>query len=479
MRLQAISRKVDTSCIVDSFSSYPAMHINTSQTACIGVGACVIVILLLAIHSHSFKKADYAKREFTDQTVDANEFEDLVQQERWEAAFDDKYLAWEIRVGDAHISIYDSRIVSTAFFAAKYAIEDKSTQSKERKHIRKKMLSLLRAHTFALVSQHGEASGSDNKCKAGHQPTFTRASAVNLWKLLPGFIDAIRLYKNKVCPTSLMSETGLLVDAIIRHKETSKEDAKRLIELMLQLHTKACFPRDLTEYWMYVLGDGDCQKAKSFFLDNCKASVAREEWQKALVHYFVYAQSCSRVPNSDLPLLVQIHLLVTLENTANTRMVDNAFALATIAVSKGIMSRTEKCQSISRLYDVFEARVKNLLSPGTVIDLDFLRNMDGMNMDIPFLARLECCSVWRKFLKVCACSGEPLLSHVVTQLVQRETNHGRAKRMVDFALNHNPDLSDYNPEAVEAWMRKGYLKTPKVEIEGSRSVEEGKWLAAY
>ena len=460
MRLQTIYRKINTSSMVDYLSSYQAMYTKTSQSVGIGVGVCVAVLLILAMRSRLFRKVDSVKRAFTNRTVEVDEFEDLVQQEKWEAAFDDKYLAWEIRLGDAHISIQDSSIVSVAFFAAKDAIVDKNTKSKQRKHIRKKMLSLLKAHTLVRVSPTAKASGYDNKSKAENHPDFTRASSAILWELLRLCIDAIRLYENKVCSAPLVSETGRLVDTIVRHKETSNEDAKRLIELMLQLHTKVRFPRNLIEHWMHVLGNGDVQKAESVFLDKCKALAAHGEWQQALMHYLVYAQGCSRVPNNKLPLLVKIHLRVTLQNATNTKMVDNAFALTTIAVSKGVMSRSETHQSIALLYDVFEARVKTLLTPGTVtIDLDFLRNInDGMNIDIPFLARLECCSVWRKFLKACKCSGEPVLSHVFTQLIQRESNHGRAKRMVNFAQNRNPGLGDYNPEAVEAWKQKGYLK---------------------
>ena len=424
-------------------------HINAdTKTTCIRLLAMMTLALL--IYRFFPMKGSSSRGVLGSNLVDVGEYESLVHEEKWELLFDDKYLAWEIRVGDAFISITDNKTMATAFVSAKSTIGDKRTQSQQRKKVRRAMLLLLRRHTSALLTPTSDTSVSGGKKKVNDFPDLTKATLITLWQLLPLYIDAICLYKNKACPSRLISETGFLVNAIIHRSATSIKDSKRLIELILQLHVKSPFPSALIKDWILLLGDGNVRKTGCYFLDRCKSLVARGEWQKALLQYMVHAQGCSCVRDEEIYLLVRMKLHVTLQNITNKEMLHEAFALTTHAVSKNAMSRTEKTQLISLLFDVFEAHVKTIVSPNTAIDVDFLRRIGGIEMNIDFLAQLEICSVWRKFLQACKCSGASPVFLLFKQLIQRERSHRRAKRMESYVKKHSLGVGDYSPSVPAA-----------------------------
>ena len=477
MWIQSLFSMNKAHCIVDSFLKH-AMY-TSCELVLIGIAAG-ISLRLAAIISHSVRKTNSRQRILGENKRGTSKYDQLVQQERWEDAeeeylesfFDisalggvgsDPYKLWEIRVGDAFSSSSNKQKIVKVFCLAERLLGERSTKSSERKKIRKTMASLLRAHTCFLVPSTHASIDSDSDSKSHYHPDFKRASTVSLWKLLPQWIAVIRLYRNKVCPARLVFDLALLVNSIISRGETSIQEAKRLIYAMLQLHIKVNFPREHIDMWKGVLGDGNDKQAETHVLRMCKDLVAREEWQKALMHYLVYAQMCSSINHRELGLLVRIQLQVTLQNIADTKMVDDVFDLTRVLTSKGFMAESEKEQSITLLYDVLDARIKVLLSPSTIVDLEFFRDVYDMEMDISFLARLEVCSLWQKFLKVCASSNQDPrndspMSRLFTQLIERETDRDRAKCMVKFAQKHNPDMSHFNPDVVEGWKSKRYLE---------------------
>jgi len=441
-----------------------------------GVAAAVLIVAFRWV-VRSTSNSHNKRPECVESINSMKEYHHLVKQKQWDAAYDNyletfyghkestravTFATWTVCVGDAFMDVLNGTKVQSVFELALRLMEESSTKSPQRKKMRTTLKSLLDAHTLALCGYSNTTDFKANLCF-----DYQQVAIGKLVKLVPLWIDLVRLYTNKVCPKTIVRQMAHLVDTIIHHHDTALESSKKLIYAILQLNIKITFPSKSIDQWKLMLCDKKGQNGEAYPLRKSLAASRRNEWEKALLHYKVYFQMCSSMNQCDLGLFVQIRLRMALNNITNRTAVNAAFDTSRAVLSKmDVMTEKEKNKCILLLFDVLEARIQTLSSSSVVVNLEFFHNLNVRDTKPwSFLAHLEVISLYEKFLRVCASSNrDPLdkspMPHLFTQLIQREQqqkNDQRAKGLVQFARKQNPSMNQYYPKYVMQWKERGLV----------------------